>query len=204
MTNKVYIKQYKSPKVNKKEILRYAGVKSESDEYGAMLDMLIDTVLPRLSYRVCYTVLPVVHDLPMTVGGIDFSSNMLASHFSDADYALLFCATVGPEIDRLVARLTLRSPTEALLCNAIGTERIESLCDEFCRDVAAVDGAYTDRAPRYSAGYGDLSLEWQRTVFDILTPERHIGVTLRESLLMTPSKSVTAFIPLRLPLTDGI
>jgi hypothetical protein len=204
MTNKVYIKQYQSPVINKREILRYAGVKSENGEYDAMLDELMRLVLPHLSYRVCYTVLPITHTSHMTVGGIDFSSAMLESHFSDASYALLFCATVGAEIDRQVSKLALRSPTAALLCNAIGTERVESLCDEFCRDVAIADASPHHRAPRYSAGYGDLSLEWQRTVFDILTPERHIGVALRESLLMSPSKSVTAFVPLHSPLAESI
>ena len=204
MTNKVYIKRYDAPKIDKKEILRYAGVKLENGEYDAMLDELLRSLLPRLSYRVCYTVLPVEHTAVMTVGGIDFSSDMLASHFSDASCALLFCATVGPEVDRQLSRLTLRSPTAALLCNAIGTERVESLCDAFCRDVAIADSSLHYRAPRYSAGYGDLSLDYQRVIFDILSPERHIGVTLRDSLLMSPSKSVTAFVPLCSPITDSI
>ena len=201
MTNKVYVKQYSCPKIDKIEMLRYAGVKSQNDDCGELLDELCSTIIPRLSYKVCYTVLPVCRGDHICIGGVDFSSNMLSEHFREATYALLFCATVGGEIDRQIARYSLRSPLHALLCNAIGTERVEALCDVFCRDIAAALSSPFERLPRYSPGYGDLSLECQRAVFDILSPERYIGVTLRESMIMSPSKSVTAFIPLHSPLT---
>ena len=48
--------------------------------------------------------------------------------------------------------------------------------------------------PRFSPGYGDLSLEMQRDIFRVLDCPRKIGLTLNESLLMSPSKSVTAII----------
>ena len=48
--------------------------------------------------------------------------------------------------------------------------------------------------PRFSAGYGDLPLEYQRRIFDLLDPPTHIGLTLNDSYLMSPSKSVTALI----------
>ena len=47
---------------------------------------------------------------------------------------------------------------------------------------------------RYSPGYGDLSLESQKQVFALLNPPKYIGVTLNDSLLMSPSKSVTGII----------
>ena len=48
--------------------------------------------------------------------------------------------------------------------------------------------------PRFSPGYGDLSLEVQKEIFSLLDCPRKIGVSLGDSLLMTPSKSVTAII----------
>ena len=58
---------------------------------------------------------------------------------------------------------------------------------------------YPDRllVSRYSPGYGDLPLETQTAVFKALDCERTIGVTLTESLLMRPSKSVTAVIGMK-------
>jgi 5-methyltetrahydrofolate--homocysteine methyltransferase len=48
--------------------------------------------------------------------------------------------------------------------------------------------------PRFSAGYGDLPLEYQKKIFDLLDPHTQIGLTLNDSYLMSPSKSVTALI----------
>ena len=72
---------------------------------------------------------------------------------------------------------------------AIGAERIESLCDAFCAEREA-EGLRL--RPRFSPGYGDLPLELQRDLFRGLDCSRKIGLTLNESLLMSPSKSVTA------------
>ena len=47
---------------------------------------------------------------------------------------------------------------------------------------------------RFSPGYGDLSLALQKDIFAVLDCPRKIGITLNESLLMSPSKSVTAII----------
>ena len=48
--------------------------------------------------------------------------------------------------------------------------------------------------PRFSPGYGDLPLALQREVFAALDCPRRIGLTLSDSLLMSPTKSVTALI----------
>ena len=50
---------------------------------------------------------------------------------------------------------------------------------------------------RFSPGFGDLPLELQRQVTEALDCPRSLGITLGESLLMTPSKSVTAIIGMK-------
>ena len=67
------------------------------------------------------------------------------------------------------------------------------LNEELCR-IAAEEGK--SLRPRYSAGYGDFSLENQRGIFDLLSPAKHIGLTLKDNLIMVPEKSVTAVIGL--------
>ena len=47
---------------------------------------------------------------------------------------------------------------------------------------------------RYSPGYGDFPLEAQRELLGILDTPRAIGVSLTDTLLMAPSKSVSAVI----------
>ena len=67
---------------------------------------------------------------------------------------------------------------------------IESLCDE---GEARILMGRASR-PRFSPGYGDLPLDAQKMIFSILSPEKHIGLTLNASLMLSPTKSVTAFV----------
>ena len=82
-----------------------------------------------------------------------------------------------------------------MLFDAIGTERTEALADCF---VSYLEREYSmSSLPRFSPGYGDLPLELQKCVFDVLSPEKQIGVFLSDSFIMSPSKSVTAFVGLK-------
>ena len=83
--------------------------------------------------------------------------------------------------------------SKELFFQAIGAERIEALCDAFeaeLRADLASEGKYL--GARFSPGYGDLPLTLQRDVFAALKPEKTLGLTLGENLLMTPTKTVTA------------
>ena len=96
-------------------------------------------------------------------------------------------------LDRLIARYSSLSPVRALCLQAIGAERIESLCDTFQTELCYATFHGRIHA-RFSPGYGDLPLDFQREIFRTLDCPRRIGLSLSESLLMSPSKSVTALI----------
>ena len=80
--------------------------------------------------------------------------------------------------------------------HAIGAQQVEGACDRLCGRLAEQfpDRQLTDR---YSPGYGDLPLAVQREVMEALDCGRTVGITLSDSLLMTPSKSVTAIIGMK-------
>ena len=82
-----------------------------------------------------------------------------------------------------------------LLLQGLGAERVESLCDAFDEEVKAVCKEHGKETRfRYSPGYGDWPLEVQRRLFELLDAPRKVGVSLTDSLLMVPSKSVSAII----------
>ncbi len=178
----VYTVSYEAPPVKKSEILRYAGVKGNHAETTALIDECLEE-MGELTYRVCYGKFNVSELLTI-------ESKTLAHALDGCDGAIVFAATVGLQIDRLIARYTPVSPAKALIFQAIGAERIESLCDLFCSDMSAL-------TPRVSPGYGDLTLEVQKDIFALLDCPRKIGLTLNKSCLMSPSKSVTAIFGVR-------
>ena len=132
----------------------------------------------------------------LDLGFAKTASRHLRRHLEGCAEILLFACTAGSEIDRRINREKLVSPVRGLLMSAIGSQQVEGACDRLCNLLAA-EHPEKQLVTRYSPGYGDLPLELQKDVFRALDCERPIGVTLMESLLMQPSKSVTAVIGMK-------
>ena len=147
-------KTYSAPPLDRREILRYAGVRGEAPEIEAILEECIREAENKLTYKVCYGEFPVSF-----FDSVD--SKDLKKHIESCDKVIIFAATVGIGIDRLIARYASISPTKSLLFQAIGAERIEALCDEFNSKFCG---------SRFSPGYGDLPLEFQKEIFKVLAP----------------------------------
>lgn len=196
MTNIVYIKEVERPKINKKEILRYASVKENTPEIDSLIDSCIEECDSLLSYKVCHGVYPVKIDGEnLDFGFASVRSHSLSLCLKGCSKIILFCATVGIGIDRLIAKHSLLSPSRAVILQALGSERVESLCDSFC---SALGEEYSNKlCPRFSPGYGDLPLNLQEDIFKALSPASKIGVSLGKDMFMTPSKSVTAIIGIK-------
>lgn len=181
--------------IRRSEILRYAGAKVTSAELDSLIDSCLYGIRPKLTYKVCFSECSVSHDGDsVCFGNVKSTSKTLKRKLEGSETAIVFTATVGFEIDRCIARESRISPARALILQAIGAERIEALCDTFCADIAKEKGrAVTSRV---SPGYSDIPLEMQKDIFALLDCPRRIGVSLNESLIMTPAKSVSAIFGL--------
>ena len=198
MIGTVFTKTYSALPYNESEIFRYAGVKTQDEEIVELFKQCLAEADGKASLRVCYATFPVC----LTEDGVDVGftvvqSKNLRNLLKNAEKVVVFAATAGIEMDRLIARYNHASAGKAVVFQAIGAERVETLCDAFEKDLKTqMEGAGMRLTPRFSPGYGDLPLELQQEVFRVLEPQKRIGVTLSSSLLMAPSKSVTAFIGL--------
>ena len=192
----VFTETFPEPSVRREEILRYAGARDVTQQVSALLEECLSEALGQLTYRVCWQKLPVIpvdDSLDLTFSRTD--SEKLRRHLEGCGHIILFGATVGIGLDRLIARYGRTAPAKALLLQAIGAERIEALCDAFSQKIrqdSAAEGLHT--TSRFSPGYGDLPLDLQRDIFRTLNCAGRIGLTLTDSLIMSPSKSVTAII----------
>ena len=131
----------------------------------------------------------------LSFGGIETGSRDLARNLKGCTEVYIMAVTLGPGPDRLVRRASVGRMSRALIYQAAAAAMTEAWCDEInerIRREAAKDGLYT--RPRFSPGYGDLPLSLQAQISGILNMPKEIGVSLTESYLMTPSKSVTALI----------
>ena len=81
------------------------------------------------------------------------------------------------------------------MTDCLASAAVEAICNELEREL-------TKKLPdwhftwRFSPGYGDLPLSVQPQILDVLNAQKRAGVSCLESLLMVPSKSVTAIIGL--------
>ena len=189
------IRSFEAPDYNRREILRYAQCPGCTD--GAMLDMMEKCIAEcdasaSFTYRVSYCLLSVLA-ADKESGRIDLellkiTSRDLAGNIAGCSEVIVFAATVGPGIDRLIKKYARTDPVKALFMQAIGAERAESLCEMFCRTYPAT------LRPRFSPGFGDLPLSIQPEILAITNARKNLSITLDEGFLMSPSKSVTAFI----------
>lgn len=186
MMNTVFVKTYGDLPYNLKEILRYAGTDIATEPITVLLNECISECDGMFSNKVCYGI--------FAYEGKS-SSKSLSKNLEGCSKVIVFAATVGIALDRLIMKYSRISPSKALMFQSIGAERIETLCDAFCKDISSELGVTLK--PRFSAGYGDLPLEAQKDIFRVLDCSKKIGLTLNDSLLMSPTKSVTAIVGIK-------
>ena len=114
-------------------------------------------------------------------------------HLAECDRVILLAATLGAGVELAQRQLRLRDMGEALLLDAFGSAAVENVCDNLCEDLAA-KFAPRHLTDRFSPGYGDLPLGEQAWFFRLLDMNRRLGVSLTDSGLMLPQKTVTAFV----------
>ena len=197
--NTATVKSYSPPPLNIREICRYAGCKNDDAALFELIGECLEEAERLLTYKVCYTVLPLeIQGDKLNLGFTATESNGLKKCLDGCSSVLAFSATVGIGADRLIKKYSKISPAKALIMDALCTERIESVCDAFCADIrreyANLSCSVT---PRFSPGYGDLSLSIQPDILSATDALKNIGITLSDSLLMIPTKSVTAIIGIK-------
>lgn len=129
--------------------------------------------------------------------GRTIDSRQLCRHLSGCTGVWFFAATLGPEVDRLLSRTSLIDMSRAVTIQACAASLLEAYCDECCDRMAAeAAGEGLTLRPRFSPGYGDFSIEHQRTLLDTLEATKRIGLATTEAMMLTPTKSVTALVGL--------
>lgn len=124
------------------------------------------------------------------LGFTTVKSQALHKNLSGCDEAFVFAVTLGFEADRHLLKLSKTSASRFFISDGYYSAAVEGACDAAQEKIK---GALNCK-PRFSPGYGDLPLEIQKDVLSALDASRLLGITLADSLLMTPQKSVTAIM----------
>ncbi len=121
-------------------------------------------------------------------------SRLISGVLSQCDTAVVCAVSLGEQLDEVLRDPSL-SAHDQWVFDQVATAAVEAVMDKLEAEITTglQRGYDAGRAltARYSPGYCDWPLTEQRLMFALLRPEK-IGLTLSESYLMQPQKSVTA------------
>ena len=161
-------------------------------------DMIVSCkhkLMQQLSYKCAYIRIPVGYpeENVLLFDFAQINSRNLYKNLHPCREAFVFAVTCGSAVDRYLARLKITSQAEYFITDALAS----TAADSFCGYVA--DKMKTDLSccPRFSPGYGDLSLTVQQPLLERLDARDLLGITLGAGYLMSPMKSITAIMGIK-------
>ena len=175
--------------VDEKELKRRLSVSGDFDV--SVFKTAVEKVLAECTPKVCFVKVPVLVD----ENGVEFpfgrvESRDIAKNLCGCSEAFVFSVTLGHGVERLLSKMSRLSAADFFVYDAVGSALAESVCD-VAEDMIKGN---TKCRPRFSPGYGDFPLSAQRDVLSLVNAERLVGITLTDTNLMLPQKSITAFL----------
>lgn len=183
-------------KYDLQETARYMGYKhgaEPSEEICELVDEaykeLCKVIQPKYIYK--------EYDFTRTedgimVDGIEFKSKKLLTHIRNSTSIILFGATLGQGADALIRKYSVTDIAMTAVAQAVAGSMVENLCDIACDEMKKeIKG---EHRPRFSPGYGDFHISAQADFFKLLPMNKQLGISLSDGFMMTPTKTVTAFI----------
>ena len=183
-------------KLNYDEALRYLGYgKSTPDEKTEELLLSCGEELKKVvDGKFIYKVFDLVNGQPE---GINFElhGEAVAQHLKNCNKVIFMCATLSAGVDLLIRKKQITSMTEAMIMDSLASAVIEQVCDR-AEEIMLADFKEYQHTWRYGLGYGDFPITDQKNFLEILDAPKRIGVCVNNSMMLTPSKSVTCVIGL--------
>lgn len=165
----------------------------------------IDKILDEMNFKYTPRHIYGVYDIFIKETEISFIGTVLEVESQDlykvlknSEKCIIIACTLGIAIEQKLKRCSHGNLEDAILYDAVSAAYIESYLDEVTLKLSKqyLKKGY-HMTMRYSPGYGDLGLEVQPKIIDILQAQKRIGLTSNDDHLLIPRKSITAFIGLQ-------
>lgn len=154
---------------------------------------LEQTANVKFIYRIFEISFPDTDEL--MIGKMKIESKNLYKNMKGCEKAVLFAATLGTGVDLLMKRYSVTDMAKAVVLQACAAALLEEYCDACQDEIAeALEQEQLYLRPRFSPGYGDFSMLHQEEILRMTDAPKTIGLTMTDSFMLTPVKSVTAVI----------
>lgn len=184
--------------LDRAEALRYLAISRPDAGSLEAIEPVAAALEEALTPRFTFAAFPVQHTPEgeaLEGSGLVLPGEMAKTMLRECSDAVLLLCTLGAGFEARLRAASARDMAQAAMLDACGSAYVEAGCDEAEQAIAArFPGKFlTDR---FSPGYGDLPLALQPKLCAALDSQRRLGVTVTESLLMVPMKTVSAVIGL--------
>ena len=183
--------------LNLDEVLRYMGCPPDLADQGLRslaqqaCGQILREARPRWAWR-CFDVAEELEGVRLSCGLL-LPGRDLKRHLEGCRRAVLFCATLGVQVDSFIRRAQSVDMLHGLALDCAADTAVEQVCDQIEAELQGqFPGCFFPF--RYSPGYGDLPLTLQNELLDLLDAPRRVGLTASVSHILIPRKSVTAIL----------
>lgn len=182
-----------------KEAIRYLGYgKNAVDERTLSLisdsfNELEQVVVEKSIYRIFD--LQIHSKECFSIGKVELRSENLGKNLKGCSKIIVLGTTLGIGVDMLMKKVTLINMAKVVVLQACAAAMLEEYCDNIqnkLRTELVKEGQYL--RPRFSPGYGDFDIKYQEPLMQMIDCAKTIGLTMTDSYMLSPSKSVTAVI----------
>lgn len=182
--------------INRAEAFRYMGYK------GGAIPANIDALSTECEQSLLAKITPKfvwrVFDIEKTSEGVEvkntalvFKGKNIAAHLRGCEKCVLLAATLGAGADGVIRAYEVSAMEKAVVADSLASAAIEQVCNAAEQEIQSQLAGY-NFTWRYSPGYGDFPLDIQGEFIKTLDAGKRIGLSVSESLILTPRKSVTA------------
>ena len=163
-------------------------IKENALKYLGYLDNQLEQVTPKFMYQI-YTL---THH-PLTIKELNLTINYpdLIDLFDSCDRIVIIACTLGLQLDQQLRYYSKINLTKMTVMDALASSYIEIKCDEY-----EAKQNFGKRTFRFCPGYGNVPLELNKNLANALNCSKHIGLTVQESNLLLPQKSMIGLIGL--------
>jgi hypothetical protein len=189
------------PNIDRNEALRYLayGGKVPDENLTAYMDKCEEELLKCTKGKFTFRVFDIkINDgEKVTLDGctLVMAGKDICSHLEGCSKAVLMCATVGGDTDKLIRTMEVTDMASAVITDAMAGCAVEYVCNK-AEEKIREEYPNMYMTWRFSPGYGDMPITLQNRFLDVTNASRTIGLFASENHILTPRKSVTAVIGL--------
>ena len=202
------VESYAIDSIDRSEVLRYMGYAGQSmtSELEGRIDdgmaRCLSIGAPRGVWRVfevggCGAKDDGTPFVRLSGTSLELLGTSMQKHMDGAVAVGVMAVTVGMRVERELRRLSLTDRVGQVVFDAAATTLVERAADACEASIVAAGherGLFANF--RFSPGYGDMPMATQPVLLQTLDAQRQLGITLTNTLLMVPTKSVTAVVGL--------